>query len=204
MQFKASWDNIETNRAWSRPQLGQLISWWRDINNLHSFDKYDVYLVGGFAEYLNNPTLPMTWDMDICLVSNEFDYSELKAILDDSLKLAIKYNFLIDIKGVPLYMWDFFQKLHLGKIPSESDLDKENFYLIRNYKSFSKYIDGKLEREFALNDKQYSNWVEVYPNLYKDYHYYTELYTKVVEKFNSKSYVGRIVNLKTTDFNFVT
>ena len=204
MQFYAAWDDISTTKAWSRPNLHQLILWWNDIQKLHNLDDYEVYLVGGFAEYLHNPTLPMTWDMDICLVSDNPNYNELKSILDDSLKLALHHNFLIDIKGVPTYTWSFFQKLHSGEIPPKEKIDKEQFYLLKNYKKFVKYIDGELDREFSLNEDNYKNWSEVTDGLYKDFNHYSLLYNKVIDRFNDGTYVGKIVDLKTTDFNFVT
>ena len=200
MQFYAAWDDITTTKAWSRPNLHQLTLWWNDIQKLHNLDDYEVYLVGGFAEYLHNPTLPMTWDMDICLVSDNPNHIQLKSILDDSLKLAIHHNFLIDIKGVPTYTWNFFKKLHSGKIPAEDTIDNKKFHLIRNYKKFVKYINGELDMEFYLNE---DNSFEITSGLYKDSNKYTILYKKVIDKFNDGTYLGKIVDLKTTDFNFV-
>ena len=201
MQFYAAWDDITTTKAWSRPNLHQLTLWWNDIQKLHNLDDYEVYLVGGFAEYLHNPTLPMTWDMDICLVSDNPNHIQLKSILDDSLKLAIHHNFLIDIKGVPTYTWNFFKKLHSGKIPAEDTIDNKKFHLIRNYKKFVKYINGELDMEFYLNE---DNSFEITSGLYKDSNKYTILYKKVIDKFNDGTYLGKIVDLKTTDFNFVS
>jgi hypothetical protein len=107
---------------------------------------------------------------------------------------------LIDIKGVPTYTWNFFKKLHSGKIPAEDTMDNKKFHLIRNYKKFVKYINGELDMKFYLNE---DNSFEVTNGLYKDSNKYTILYKKVIDKFNDGAYLGKIVDLKTTDFNFV-
>ena len=203
MQFYAHWDNISTNVAWGRPSLHGLMLWWYDIRNLHNLDDCDVYLVGGFAEYLHNPTLPLTWDMDICFVSDNMEYSKMKKILDDSYNIMFKHNILVDAKVVPTYMWEFFQKLHSGQIPKKIDLDFDKFHLFINWKKYEKYVNGELETSYDIESE--TNYIyEVYPGLYKLSKYLDKLYEKVTDRFNEGIYKGKIVNLKTTDFNFVS
>ena len=74
--------------------------------NLHNgLDGIDLFLVGGFAEYLHNPTNPLTWDVDICVIVDEsIDYKRIKTILDDSLRIGLDIGILLDQKAVTPYL----------------------------------------------------------------------------------------------------
>ena len=130
--FYAAFDDISTTRAWDRPNLYNLIKWRDTLFNLHNgLDGIDVFLVGGFAEYLHNPRNPLTWDADVCfIVDEDVDYNRIKTILDDSLRIALDIGIFIDQKAVTPYVFNFFQQLQKGVI-HEHDYTKLIFF--RNY-----------------------------------------------------------------------
>ena len=132
--FYASFGDISTTKAWNRPNLYNLIKWRDTLFNLHNgLDGIDVFLVGGFAEYLHNPTNPLTWDVDVCFIVDEsIDYKRIKTILDDSLKIALDIGILLDQKAVTPYVYEFFQKLWTGNIPEDYDNNKMIFF--KNFK----------------------------------------------------------------------
>ena len=202
MEFYASWDNISTKTAWYRPSLHALINIWKELNSKHNLENYEVYLAGGFAEYLHNPTIPLTWDMDICFVNDNPNYAEIKSILDDVQKLGFKYESLVDVKCVSKDIWDYFEYLHNGEAPPKDWWLGKNKTCYYNWIKFTKIIDGVVEIETDLS-KSY-NFIKVYDGLYKIEGMGDKLEKKVLDKINSNIYKGINVNLKTTDFNFVT
>lgn len=203
MEFYASWDNISTNNPWSRPSLYGLINIWKELNSKYNLENYEVYLAGGFAEYLHNPNLPLTWDMDICFVNDNPNYSEIKSILDDILKMSFKYESLVDAKCVNKDTWNYFEYLHSGEAPSKDWWVGKNSISYFNWTKFTKIIDGVVEIDNDLT-KTHTYIKEVYDGLYKVEGCWEELEKKVLDKINSNIYKGVNVNLKTTNFNFVT
>ena len=206
--FYAAFGDISTTKAWDRPNLYNLIKWKDTLLNLHNgLDGIDLFLVGGFAEYLHNPTNPLTWDADVCFIVDEsVDYKRIKTILDDSLRIALDIGILLDQKAVTPYVYEFFQKLWTGKIPEDYNSNKMVFF--KNFKYSEKWINdvqiygGKSDKHWSNNPK-----IEVtnpYDGLYKVVGMGDKLVEKVVNKFNEGIYTGRDVNLKNSDFNFIT
>ena len=208
-KFYASFGDISTTRAWDRPNLYNLIKWKDTLLNLHNgLDGIDLFLVGGFAEYLHNPTNPLTWDVDICFIVDEsIDCKRIKTILDDSLRIGLDIGILLDQKAVTPYVYELFQKLWKGKIPEDYDSKKMIFF--KNFIESEKWINdvqiygrGKSNTHWSDNPK-----IEVtnpYDGLYKVVGMGDKLINKVVNKFNEGIYKGKDVNLKTSDFEFTT
>tara|TARA_B110000091_G_scaffold3244_1_gene3259 strand:- start:165 stop:824 length:660 start_codon:yes stop_codon:yes gene_type:complete len=205
--FYAAFDDISTTRAWDRPNLYNLIKWRDTLFNLHNgLDGIDVFLVGGFAEYLHNPRNPLTWDADVCfIVDEDVDYNRIKTILDDSLRIALDIGIFIDQKAVTPYVFNFFQQLQKGVI-HEHDYTKLIFF--RNYMGFDKIING-VKIYSSGNGKPW--WdspkidvTNVYPGLWKVAGVSEKLINKVINKFNEGIYTGRDVDLRNSDFNFIT
>lgn len=199
MEFFSSWDNISTNVPWTRPELFSLIRYWNEIKNQHNFDNYDVYLTGAFAEYLYDSNKPQTWDIDLCFVfdSDELNYSEIKTILDDSIKIGFKHELLIDVKFNPRKTWDFFQRLYVNPLVDDSEL--LNFWYLSNWKTFTKIVNGKTENETIIPEDEYT---ELQSGLYKIKRLGNRIVDKVTQKIDSGLYTNKQINLKSTDFIF--
>jgi hypothetical protein len=204
MDFFCRFDNLTTTLAWSRPELYTLNIWYKELSELHDLSEYEVYLAGGFAEYLNNPSNPKTWDADVCLVSNNPNVSNLKQILDDGLRLGFKNRLFVDLKCINWYYWDVFRELSTGIVP---DIDGNNMILIKNYLKFQKYIDGVLEYEMNTSD-ELSNEIDrelitLTEGLFQIKGAPTFLIQKVINKFKEGIYKGVYVDLK-KDNEFIT
>jgi hypothetical protein len=124
--------------------------WYKELSELHDLSEYEVYLVGGFAEYLNNPTIPKTWDADICLVSDTPDLPKLKEILDDGLRLGFKNRLFVDFKHVNWYYWNVFRKIRTN---NNIDIDGSQMIMIKNYLKFQILVGcgGLMNRQLYLN-----------------------------------------------------
>ena len=206
--FYASFGDISTTNAWNRPNLYNLIKWRDTLFNLHNgLDGIDVFLVGGFAEYLHNPTNPLTWDVDVCFIVDEsIDYKRIKTILDDSLKIALDIGILLDQKAVTPYVYEFFQKLWTGNIPEDYDNNKMIFF--KNFKYSEKWING-VQIYGGKSNKHWSKKPEMevtnpYDGLYKVVGMSDKLINKVIDKFNGNIYIGKDIDLRNSDFNFIT
>jgi hypothetical protein len=165
--------------------------WYKELSELHDLSEYEVYLAGGFAEYLNNPTIAKTWDADICLVSNEPDLPKLKEILDDGYRLGFKNRIFVDFKYVNWYHWDVFRKISVGETV---DIDSSKMIVIKNYLKFQKYVDGVLEHE-TITPKN-DCLITLMDGLYQISGTPTLLVDKVINKFNEGIYKGVYVDLK--------
>ena len=206
--FYAAFGDISTTRAWDRPNLYNLIKWRDTLFNLHNgLDGIGVFVVGGFAEYLYNPRNPLTWDVDVCFIVDEsIDYKRIKTILDDSLRIGLDIGILLDQKAVTPYVYEFFQKLWKGKIPEDYDNKKMIFF--KNFKYSEKWINGV--QIYGGNDGKH--WsknpkLEVtnpYDGLYKVVGMGDKLINKVIDKFNGNIYIGKDIDLRNSDFNFIT
>ena len=206
--FYASFGDISTTNAWNRPNLYNLIKWRDTLFNLHNgLDGIGVFLVGGFAEYLHNPTNPLTWDVDVCFIVDEsIDYKRIKTILDDSLKIALDIGILLDQKAVTPYVYEFFQKLWTGNIPEDYDNNKMIFF--KNFKYSEKWING-VQIYGGKSNKHWSKKPEMevtnpYDGLYKVVGMSDKLINKVIDKFNGNIYIGKDIDLRNSDFNFIT
>lgn len=204
MDFFCRFDNLTTTIAWGRPELYTLNMWYKELSELHDLSEYEVYLAGGFAEYLNNPTIPKTWDADVCLVCDTPDLPKLKQILDDGYRLAFKNRIFVDLKCVNWYFWNTFRILTTGVIPQ---IDNTKIVTIKNYLKFQKYIDGVLESEaISSKEKAESEGRELntlMDGLYEMVGTPTFLIEKVINKFNEGIYKGVYVDLK-KDNEFIT
>jgi len=203
MDFFCRFDNLTTTLAWGRPELYTLTMWYKELSELHDLSEYEVYLAGGFAEYLNNPSNPKTWDADVCLVSDNPDLPKLKQILDDGYKLGFKNRILVDLKCVNWYFWNTFRNLSKGIV---DEINGDNMLLIKNYLKFQKYIDGVLEVETITPINPIDSNRDVITlmgGLYQIKGTPTMLVDKVINKFNEGIYKGVYVDLK-KDTEFIT
>tara|TARA_B110000977_G_C10834591_1_gene399500 strand:+ start:38 stop:664 length:627 start_codon:yes stop_codon:yes gene_type:complete len=196
--FFASWDDINTTIPWSRPNLDSLIRIKDTIlKKYNGLDGIDMYVVGGYAEYLHKPTNPLTWDIDINLVLNKsFEASYLKQILDDLLRIGLDNRIFLDLKVMEPYLHEFWKELAItGCLPEHK---KEDLVYYKNYRWFTKIRNGIQE----TRNKAAGETVEVYNGLFKVTGYTPRLFKKVIDKVNNNIYSGEVINLKTTDFNF--
>jgi hypothetical protein len=203
MDFFCRFDNLTTTLVWGRPELYTLTMWYKELSELHDLSEYEVYLAGGFAEYLNNPTNPKTWDADVCLVCDNPNLPKLKEILDDGYRLAFKNRILVDLKCVNWYFWNTFRELSTGE-PVE--INSDNMLIIKNYLKFQKYIDGVLEVETITPINPIDSnrdVIKLMDGLYQITGTPTMLVEKVINKFNEGIYKGVYVDLK-KDTNFIT
>lgn len=204
MDFFCRFDNLTTTLAWGRPELYTLNMWYKELSELHDLSEYEVYLAGGFAEYLNNPTIPKTWDADVCLVSDNPNLPKLKEILDDGYRLAFKNRIFVDLKCVNWYFWNTFRTITTGVVP---EIDNTKIVTIKNYLKFQKYIDGVLKAE-AVSSKEKAAMEGRELNTLMDGLYELVgtpnfLIEKVINKFNEGIYKGVYVDLK-KDNEFIT
>jgi hypothetical protein len=203
MDFFCRFDNLTTTLVWGRPELYTLTMWYKELSELHDLSEYEVYLAGGFAEYLNNPSNPKTWDADVCLVSDNPDLPKLKEILDDGYRLAFKNRILVDLKCVNWYLWNTFRDLSKGVVV---EINSDNMLIIKNYLKFQKYIDGVLEVETITPINPIDSTRDVITlmdGLYQITGTPTMLVEKVINKFNEGIYKGVYVDLK-KDTEFIT
>ena len=204
MDFFCRFDNLTTTIVWARPELYTLNMWYKELSELHDLSEYEVYLAGGFAEYLNNPSNPKTWDADVCLVCDNPNLPKLKEILDDGIRLAFKNRIFIDFKWVNWYFWNTFRDISDGKVV---EVDNTKMLTIKNYLKFQKYIDGVLESEATLSteimDEMHRTLVTLLDGLYQITGIPTFLAEKVINKFKEGIYKGVYVDLK-KDNEFIT
>jgi hypothetical protein len=196
--FFASWDDINTTIPWNRPNLDSLIRIKDTIlKKYNGLDGIDMYVVGGYAEYLHKPTNPLTWDIDINLVLNKtFEASYLKQILDDLLRIGLDNRIFLDLKVMEPYLHEFWKELAItGCLPKHK---KEDLVYYKNYRWFTKIRNGIEE----ARSKAAGETVEVYHGFFKVTGYTPRLFKKVIDKVNNNIYSGEVINLKTTDFNF--
>jgi len=203
MDFFCRFDNLTTTLPWGRPELYTLNMWYKELSELHDLSEYEVYLAGGFAEYLNNPSNPKTWDADVCLVSDNPDLPKLKQILDDGYRIAFKNRILVDLKCVNWYFWNTFREISKG---ISTEIDSDNMLLIKNYLKFQKYIDGVLEAEAITPTNPIDTnrgVIKLMDGLYQITGTPTMLVDKVINKFNEGIYKGVYVDLN-KDNEFIT
>jgi len=203
MDFFCRFDNLITTIPWGRPELYTLNMWYKELSELHDLSEYEVYLAGGFAEYLNNPSNPKTWDADVCLVSDNPDLPKLNQILDDGYRIAFKNRILVDLKCVNWYFWNTFREISKG---ISTEIDSDNMLLIKNYLKFQKYIDGVLEAEAITPTNPIDTnrgVIKLMDGLYQITGTPTMLVDKVINKFNEGIYKGVYVDLNKNN-EFIT
>ena len=139
--------NIKCNVKWNWPNQEIFDSWKDDFFKIEETNLFDVYLVGGFLEKLNNKK-KYTPDIDIILTNNH-DIKAIEKVINKSTKLGLeKYNV-------------FFDVLWLSKLPIYSEMNLEQTETVLTYINSDKWIvDGVIR-------KQYKNAKRVSDNLWE-------------------------------------
>jgi hypothetical protein len=97
-KFYCKAGDIETTIPWHRPKLETVKEWFKEFSTSSGLEHYEIYLVGNFAEITFGGAPLTTWDVDVVLVADNIrDNSELKAIMDNAIKLGFENKLLIDI-----------------------------------------------------------------------------------------------------------
>jgi hypothetical protein len=98
MDFYCKVGDIETNTPWLRPNLDTVKIWFADLLRTPGIENYDIWLVGNFAEITFGESNLDTWDVDVVITCDKLkDYSELKMVMDDCIRLGFKHRLLIDV-----------------------------------------------------------------------------------------------------------
>ena len=100
MNFYYSRGDISTNIPWVQPSIDTFHKWLNKWSRTPHVNDYSVYLTGGFCQnYFYNRTLD-TWDIDVILKADpkvDINYSNLKNILGQGIKIGFENRLLIDI-----------------------------------------------------------------------------------------------------------
>lgn len=142
MNFYCKIGDIETTTPWGRPSLELLELWYNEWKNTPGLDKYEIYLVGNFAEITWGSSPLETWDVDVVLVSSTIDDNdEMKDIMNEAVRLGFKYFILIDIyHNNKLLDFKNFQ-------PLKQTRGFQHFYKERNGEVFNYYVQGDRVKE---------------------------------------------------------
>ena len=123
------------------PTLNKFKIWKDKFFKLDNVNKYDVWLTGGFVEEWN------TKDIDIVL-NNKPIYNELQPIMSEAIKIGIDNNIFVDICH-----WDI----------NPNNVD----YVLKNKKTVVKTVVGNKIIQDGNIITDWTNSIEVYPNLYQ-------------------------------------
>jgi hypothetical protein len=189
--FLATLDNrLSTNIPWDRPSLPKLQKWWDTLTSNHNMESYEVYLVGAFSESLGNKSIE-TWDVDIVLLSDSYDYNELKSIMDSSVIIGWENQLLIDISLQSDYYYSYFQNMYKGEM---SELDESKMKAIRNYTTFEKSHYGELIYKVDLKDtKEIKKLID---GLYEVKGTPSITLNKAIDRLTNGIYKGTTIDLK--------
>ena len=189
--FLATLDNrLSTNIPWDRPSLPKLQRWWDTLTSKHNMESYEVYLVGAFSESLGNKSIE-TWDVDIVLLSDSYDYNELKSIMDSSVTIGWENQLLIDISLQSDYYYSYFQNMCKGEM---SELDESKMKVIRNYTTFTKSHNGNVVHNIDLSDtKEVTKLID---GLYEVRGTSSITLNKAKDRLTNGTYKGTTINLK--------
>ena len=186
--FYCKLGDIETSTPWMRPTIDSFRRWsmeWVQLNNLSDFD---VYLVGGFAEKLNNYDLE-TWDVDIVLRGDIQSFENLKSVMDSAVSLGFSNCMLIDIMWVSDSVWTQHLNIRTGN-PIDTSLEYVRY---RNFDVFTKISD---EVESVVDLKTMFEVEEVISGLFKISGFDDRTANKVLKKVEDDIYKGIYVDLK--------
>lgn len=188
-KFYASWDDISTTKPWGLPDLDNLIHWKDTLLDLHNgLEGIEFYLVGGFAEYLHNDSLGLGHDADINFVINDsIDYATIKGVLDDSQRIALDTELLLDQRATSQYTHDLFKKLFEGFIP---EYDNNELVEYINHRQIKKIVNDVIEIDEVFDHEC------VYPGLYKKVGKPESIMKKVTTRINDGRYKGIVIDLK--------
>jgi len=118
--------NVVTRQIWYRPSYQRLVSFLRDVSTCTDIlDRYSVFLIGGCLY-----SWDLTWDVDIHLVSKDFDVKTLESDFDFLNNLSLnKYNQLLDVTWTDTVHPDFvvYTGNNLNDFISECRVVKSRF-----------------------------------------------------------------------------
>lgn len=139
--------NIKKDIVWKWPTEEIFNSWKEDFFKLEDSKFFDIYLIGGFLEKLENKR-EYTQDIDIILTNNN-DLSKIERLINEGTRLGLeKYNV-------------FFDVLWLDSLPVYSDMKLNDVQKVKAYVHSNKWIvDGVVK-------KQYSNAKKIKENLWE-------------------------------------
>ena len=115
--------------------------WWNDFKKTPHLDDYEVYICGAVLEGIDN-----TWDLDVVITGDIKYHNELKFILDEGIRIGLKYWMLVDIVWTSRII----------------DSINEGFKPHTAIRSFNK---SKMFRDKELSYDKISK--EIYPGLYQ-------------------------------------
>jgi len=133
--------NYEFDCNLKPPTMDKFNIWKDKFFKLNNVNKYDVWLTGGFVEEWS------TKDIDIVL-NNKPIYNELQTIMSEAIKIGIDNNIFVDICH-----WD---------------INPNNVnYVLKNKKTVVKTVVGNKIIQDGNIITDWTNSIEVYPNLYQ-------------------------------------
>ena len=90
--------DIETSTEFYIPSSLRVEQWWSEFKLTTGLEKYNAYFIGNFAEKVFGNSKLNTGDVDMVLVGDiEGDFSGLKYILDEAMRIGFENEILIDI-----------------------------------------------------------------------------------------------------------
>jgi hypothetical protein len=90
--------DIETSTEFYIPSSLRVEKWWSEFKLTSGLEGYDAYFIGNFAEKVFGNSKLNTGDVDVVLVGDiNGDFSGLKHVLDEAMRLGFKNELLIDI-----------------------------------------------------------------------------------------------------------
>ena len=171
--------DISTTIPWNKPTIKAFSKWVDEWLQTPGTENYNIHLCGGFAQicYFLNENLLDTWDIDIMLTKKpnyDLDYSKLKRVLDEALKIGFKHQLLIDMR----YILN-------GLNPIVEGVEfkfKDDYVTIRNNITLEKRTSTISYKKSTKGDHA----IELIPGLYQ----VTKDPKPNWEKYKSKNYKG--------------
>lgn len=176
MSFKYTSGDIETTQSWTRPNKELLKDWFSEFKEIPGFSKYEYYAGDSLLK------VKETWDVDIFVIGEIDDHTELKNLLEQAKILGFKHRQLVDIFWCSnIFTWEE------GFQP---------YFKLRTWKGVKKIVNG-----VTVLDKEYPFEEEVIPGLYKilnntqpsSYTYWQEMYNKGIYE-NTKRRLEDVLN----------
>jgi hypothetical protein len=139
--------NIKCDVKWNWPNQEIFDNWKDDFLKIEETKLFDIHLIGGFLEKLNNKR-ELTQDIDIILTNNN-DIKIIEKVINEGTRLGLeKYNV-------------FFDVLWFSKLPIYSEMNLGETETVLTYINSDKWIvDGVVK-------KQYKNAKKVSDNLWE-------------------------------------
>jgi hypothetical protein len=90
--------DIETSIEFYIPSSSRVEAWWCEFKLTDGLEKYSTYFIGNFAEKVFGNSKLSTGDVDVVLVGDiNGDFSGLKHILDEAMRIGFENELLIDV-----------------------------------------------------------------------------------------------------------